>query len=56
MDDQPGRVPARLREELRGLRNDGTNDVAIGALEDDDPLSHVGELIEEPRREERRDG
>lgn len=52
--DREGRVPKALRDELGGLRNDGSNDVAIGALEDDDPLSHVGELIDWPEPEERR--
>lgn len=55
MSDQEGRVPERLRDILRGLRNNGSNDVAIGALEDDDPLSHVGARIEEGERDERSD-
>lgn len=47
MADRPGRVPEHLRDALRGLRATATNDVAAGAVEDDDPLSHVGDLIEE---------
>lgn len=46
--DQPGRVPERLRDQLRGLRATGDNDVAAGALEDDDPLAHRGALIQPP--------
>ena len=45
--DKPGYVPAKLRHILRGLRNDGTNDVAIGELEDDHPMHHVGPWLDD---------
>ena len=47
--DREGRVPRKLRDELRGLFATGDNDVARGSLEDDDPLSYVGDEII-PRR------
>lgn len=43
-----GQVPEELREELRGLRATPDNDVADGSLEDGDPLSLAGDLIEDP--------
>jgi hypothetical protein len=46
MSEPDRRVPEHLRDELRGLRSDGTNDVAWQP-EDDNPEQYVGELIEE---------
>ena len=45
--DKPGYVPERLRHLLRGMRNTGNNDVAIGELEDDHPHLHVGPFLDE---------
>ena len=47
MPDEPGRVPEALREALQGLQATGDNDVARGALEDDDPPRWAGRILDE---------